>query len=297
VEVALDDRASLDHVAGRGKADLRASDPHPDTISFALRLVRARVTGDVPSAVAYDAARLELLPQLNGRLRSLLPTAAQIMQLTGGWDAALLLAGWEPRPRPSTSAARSISAVDMIEAFVIANDAWPTKHALEKFGALAGVRWRRPHQDAQDIESARAAARGRLVSTGHRVPPADRRWGSADGEPAVDAEALGQAAPATIPWTPPAAVDAVAEWLNDRAGRDVTWRAYIADAARSRNLPQGSTITRLGGWAAIRDQAIATRPVGAGGGYWSGRSSHNVAAGTRTTVKPGCPSDARRWSV
>lgn len=255
VELALDDSASLDRVAGRGRTDPRAGDPRPNVIAFALRLVRARVTGEAPSAVAYDAARLRLLPSLTLRLRSLLPTAAQIVQVTGSWKAALRLAGWEPRLIPGAPVVRPLRAADMIEAFVVANGAWPTKRALEEFGARADVRWRRPHQDGHDMESSRVAARERLIAAGHRVPPADRRWRSMDGQPAVDTEALGQTAPASTSWTLPPAVDAVAGWLEGRAGREVTWRAYIADAAGDPSLPKGSTITRLGGWGRIRDQA------------------------------------------
>lgn len=221
---------------------------------FAIKWVGSQ-TGEVPSAVGYDKVREGTRQRLSRRYRHVLPTAAQITQVTETWDAALAVAGFEARQPDRASG--GVFAADMIRAFVRANTAWPTKRALEQFGQDTGVRWRRPHQDGVTLRDVVSDVHREMTADGENPPALTARWNSDRGRPDVDANA-GEfaAAPAAAEvWSLAAATDAVADWLQSQRGHEVTWRAYIADAAGNPMLPKGSTITRLGGWAHIRAQA------------------------------------------
>jgi hypothetical protein len=254
VAIALDENASLDQVAGRGRTDQLAGAPASDSIAFAIKWVTSR-TGAVPSAVGYDQARDAMRLRIPKRYRHVLPTAAQITQVTGTWEEALAIAGFEAR-QPER-AGGGVPAADMVRAFARANHAWPTKRALEQFGHDARVRWRRPHQDGVALRDVVEEVHTRMVGAGESPPALNERWRAERGRPNVDpdAPALREVPAAAETWTPDAAADAVAAWLRSRRGREVTWRAYIADAAGNPLLPGGSTITRLGGWAHVRSQA------------------------------------------
>lgn len=254
VAIALDESASMRQVAGRCRTDRHAGAPSAEGMGFAIRWVASRIE-EVPSAVGYDGAREEMRERIPKRLRHVLPTAAQIMHVTGTWEAALEIAGFEPRE--PDRAGGGVSAAEMVEAFVRANGAWPTKRALEQFGQDARVRWRRPHQDGVALRDVVAAVHRDMEVRGEEPPPINVRWQAHRGRPHFDPSAreLATAPRAADVWTIEAATDAVARWLRARRGREVTWRAYIADAAGGRELPQGSTITRLGGWACVRAQA------------------------------------------
>ncbi len=256
VAIALDENASLDQVVGRGHTDALAGAPTKEGVAFAIKWVAAR-TGKVPSAVAYDRARDEMRGRVPKRCRHVLPTAAQITQVTSSWDAALALADFDPRE--PERAGGGVTAADMIRAFVRANRAWPTKRTLEQFGQDAGVRWRRPHQDGVALSAAMAELHREMDARGENPPALTERWGADRGRPTVDlgAPEFAAAPTATEAWTLEVAIDAVTGWLRERNGRGATWRAYIADAAGNPAMPQGSTITRFGGWAYVRRQAGA----------------------------------------
>lgn len=258
VALALDHNASLERIAGRGRTDALAGSPPERTIASAVGSA-ARHLGRAPSAVGYDGAREELLSRVSRQIRHVFPTSAQIIQVTGTWDAALALDELEPAEPPR--AGGGVPAADMIRAFVRANAAWPTKRALEQFGQDAGVRWRRPHQDGVALRDAVTDLHREMTASDENPPALTERWGNDRGRPHVDASApeFAAAPTATEGWTHQAAINAVAEWLRARNGREATWRAYIADAAGDPLMPQGSTISRLGGWAEVRKQADRVR--------------------------------------
>lgn len=250
VALALDENASLERVAGRGRTDALAGDPPTETIAYAVGCA-ARSLGRVPSAVGYDGAREEMLLSVSRRVRHVFPTSAQILQVTDTWEAALALAGLEvAEPQ---RAGGGVPAADMIRAFVRANQAWPTKRALEQFGQVVGVRWRRPHQDERSLQDVVDEVRVAILETGGKAPNAGERWSADRGRPSVDVNAVefDGALLAGKAWTFNETVAAVAVWLQSRSGREVTWRAYVAEAAGNPQLPGGSTITLLGGWGAV----------------------------------------------
>lgn len=258
VELALDENASIDQILGRGRTDARAGGPNEEEIRFAIKWVASQ-TGEIPSAVGYDKAREEKRQELPRQVRHVLPTAAQITHMTDTWEKALTIANLGPREPERANG--GVPAADMIRAFVRTNAAWPTKRALEQFGQDAGVRWRRPHQDGVALSAAMADLRREMTASGENPPALTERWSAQRGRPTVDlgAPEFAAAPTATEAWTPEAAIDAVAGWLQERNGRPATWRAYIADAAGNPLLPQGSTITRFGGWADVRKQAGKVR--------------------------------------
>lgn len=258
VKLALDEDASIDQILGRGRTDARAGGPNDEEITFAIKWVASQ-TGEIPSAVGYDKAREEKRQELPRQVRHVLPTAAQITHVTGAWEAAIALVGFDPREPERASG--GVAAADMLRAFVRANAAWPTKRALEQFGQDAGVRWRRPHQDGVALRDALVELHREMTAGGENPPALAERWDADRGRPAIDLDApeFVAAPTATEGWTREAALDAVAEWLRTRDGREATWRAYIADAAGNPLMPQGSTITRFGGWAAVRKLADKVR--------------------------------------
>lgn len=258
VELALDKHASIDQILGRGRTDARAGGPNEEEITFAIKWVASQ-TGEITSAVGYDKAREEKRHELPRQVRHVLPTAAQITHVTDTWEAALAIAGLGPREVERANG--GVSGADMIRAFVHANAAWPTKRALEQFGKDADVRWRRPHQDGVALRDALADLHREMEARGENPPALTERWSAQRGRPTVDlgVPEFAAAPTATEAWTPEAAIDAVAGWLRERNGREATWRAYIADAAGNPLLPQGSTITRFGGWAEVRKQAGKVR--------------------------------------
>jgi len=264
VELALDENVSMDQIIGRGRTDARAGAPSEDQITFAIKWIASQ-SGNVPSAVGYDKAREEMRQRLPRQVRHVLPTAAQITHVTDTWEAALTVAGFDARQPERASG--GVPAANMIRAFVRANAAWPTKRALEQFGQDADVRWRRPHQDGTALRDVVSQVHREMDASNESPPALTERWGNDRGRPHVDPNApeFAAAPTATEAWTRATAIDAVTKWLQARNGRQATWRAYIADAARNPLLPQGSTITRLGGWADVRKQARETRDAtGAG---------------------------------
>lgn len=207
----------------------------------------------------YDGARDEMRDRIPKHLSHVLPSAAQITQVTGTWDVALAIAGLQSREPDRVGG--GVPAADMIRAFVRANGAWPTKRALEQFGQDVGVRWRRPHQDGVILRDVVSDVHVEMTASGDTPPALTERWGTDRGRPRIDLNAAEfTAAPtATEGWTRETVLGAVAEWLRARDGREVTWRAYMAEAAGNPLMPQGSTITRLGGWADVRKHAGKVR--------------------------------------
>lgn len=235
-------------------------------IAAALRTVLAD-EGDV-SPDAFERARARLLRadrrrRHGGRLT--LPTAAQITRSAGSWNAALALAGLEPRPLGGRTLAPE-RLLDQIERYLQAEGALPGKRELGRWLSARGEPVTRPPMPWQQcLEALRRRRRAQGLWTPTRASRhgvagrprkgAARRRTSAASEPTPKAAGARRRAESVTRERCERAMRAFLAWLP--SSERPTQRAYREFCRRRPGTPWPSSFARHGGWGVIRDAQLA----------------------------------------
>ena len=239
-----------------------------------LGLVAARLGVESLSQREYRVER-DRIAAGRARLRSgrqlLLPTDAQIIAAVGSWDEALRRAGLattEERPRLRLSGSPTLA--DLLGRFHDAHGFQASARELREFARGNGVPY--PSERTQRFSAAVAEWRRERREAGLPDPRVVTRVGGR-GKRAPDYSREVGAARAgerrRTKWTRASCASAVARYLAQLPARTrSTQRGYAEWAAEqpSGTAPAMSTILSLGGWEAVRREALASSAASASGG-------------------------------
>jgi hypothetical protein len=237
-----------------------------ERVRFALRLVAGRRQVGTLTMGAYDSERDALLAAdardwLHGR-RLRLPDAEAIRLASGGWDAALRLAGLEACARSPREIRQVIlPRLDVMDRFCDHYGEQPTKRALEAFARGNSI----PMSDENKRPWSETVAewRQRRRERGLPDPRVTQRKGGRGAKAPNYSANVGAARPHERPhrgkWSDEeACVEWVARYLANLPPRERSTQAgYRRWASQHPNAPSASRFAQHGGWEAVRRAAEA----------------------------------------
>lgn len=224
----------------------------------ALHRVHAKLEGRPLTSSTYSEEANRLRASLPEAVRYVIPNVSQVIQVFGSFQDAVRRCGLEhalvERPREVGVA---MPAAEAVALFVQVHGRWPVEETLREFARLSAFAL--PAKLALGAERPAAVE---LLQQRAVVPPAaprrltKQKIGEVEACPEDLVPALHRSTP-TVDWTTEAAVDALARWLDMRAGDSAQLADYkrsISGASRDGSLP---SVVELRGLGLSWRQAVA----------------------------------------
>jgi hypothetical protein len=235
-------------------------------VATALQLVAAKLGADSLTAKEYRVERAQLLEAdrarwLHGRWL-LLPDDEQVIASAGSWDAALSNAGLRTTAeRGAARQPRAPTLVDLLERFRDAHGFQPSARELRAFARGNGLPY--PSERTQRFSAAVAEWKRKRDAAGLPEPRVVKRAGGRGHKApdySADVGAARNGERRRSKWTRASCAAAVARYLAQLPkGERSTERGYADWAATQPHgtTPAMSTILALGGWEAVRRDALS----------------------------------------
>ncbi|MBA3734376.1 MAG: hypothetical protein H0W90_04120 [Actinobacteria bacterium] len=227
-------------------------------VKAALRTVALRLGKKTLLPADYLEERTRMFERASlrrgHRSAPLLPTEGQIVRVAGSWDAALKIAGLDPRPRNKPTH-QGVPIVQALELALESLGALPTQHELEIFARANGFSLAKKSGRWGDYVAQLRVSRddwGKWTPTG-LVPREQRPDYSKPVELGASFEPVRRR---RHRWTHQECLDALVRLLAElSASERLTQRLYQQKARADEDLPPLSSLQRHGGFGAMLVEA------------------------------------------
>jgi hypothetical protein len=257
--LALDEERDLDKALGNLVAAENDETLDEMGVRIALRTVAVRLGKRTLAPADYTRERDGMLAAASLRHRPVelvLPTALQVLRVAGSWDAALEIAGLEPRPGVAFSV--GLPVVDALELALESFGCLPTRDDLHTFAAANGfsvARIRRPYPEYVAELHARRADWGKWTPSASPLAGQRPDW----RVPVELPRNITLVEKRKRRWTREECIDAIARLLDELGSTRMTQRVYQERVVGRRDFPALGSIQRHGGFTELLAEARTRR--------------------------------------